>query len=244
MAISRLLTNSQGIVDDAKSWKLYDAWGDVTKYIGSCGAPTDDTTGDPTQFTMTVTEAGAGNSTVANSTTKGELFLATTAANEYDGINLQLKGEQFDITGGGQLYFGARLKIDDATQSDLFIGLAETDTTLMATGTAHAIALGGDGLFFSKLDGATTINSNIYLAGVSSSSAAVTTAMDTSFHNYEIVYDGQFASFYFDGDLVNTVELTATQLDGDITPSFNFRAGSAAARTCNIAWIRAIQIHS
>jgi hypothetical protein len=234
--------DSSVYTDETYSWRWLDAWGDVTKFLSTSGFAVDDTTGDPTQFTTTVVEAGTGTNVVSNDVTGNNWMLETTAANEYDGVNLQLLGEAFKIATNKPFYFGCKLSVSDATQSDLFIGLAETDTTLMATSSAHAIALGGDGCFFSKLDGSTTVAAKTYLDGAQVGTANATTALNTSKHTYEIYFDGEYVNYYFDAVLVTK---TKTSLpDGAMTPSFNFRAGAAAAKTCTIEWMRAIQVYS
>ena len=204
------------------------------------GFPTDDTTGDPVQFTMTVTEAGTGNTTAVNDTNSGSKMLITTAANEYDGINLQVKGEQFKLTSSKPLYFGCKFKVSDATQSDLFVGLAETDTTLMATSSAHAIALGGDGAFFSKLDASTTIAGKMYLDGTQTATANYSSALlDDTYITVEIYWDGSTVFYYVDENLIQ--QISGSLGDGEMTPSINFRAGAAAAKTMSIAWLRCFQ---
>lgn len=235
--------NSIKLKSPEAGYRILDAWGDdVVKYLLGAGFPVDDQTGDPLGWVSTVTEAGTGTQIFANALTgAGDIALLTTADDDYDGGNYQLKGEAFDVTTDKKLYFGARLKMDDATQTDLFIGLAETDTALMAVASAHAIALGGDGLFFSKLDAVTTITAKTYLDGAEVNTANVSTAMDTAYHWYEIVYENNVVKFYFDGDLVTT--FTASFPDGQITPSINFRTGEDAVKTMTISNFIAVAIN-
>jgi len=231
------------LVSPEKDYRILGAWGDdVVKYALEAGFPVDDTTGDPIGWTSTVVEVGTGTTIFSNAVTGGgDIALITNAANEYDGGNYQMNGEPFDITSGKKLYFGAKIKISDATQADLFIGLAETDTTLMNTSSSHAIALGGDGIFFSKIDAVTTITAKTYLDGAEVNTANVSTAMDTSYHWYEFEYDGSSIRMYFDGELVATY--TASFPDGQITPSINFRNGAAAVKTMTIANLVTIAIN-
>lgn len=235
--------NARVLFDNTKAAPAWiDAYGaDVVKKIIGPGVPTDDTTGDPTEYTMTVTEAGAGNSTVVNSVTAGEVLTLTTAANEYDGINLQLKGEPFKLETSKPLYFEAKLKIDDVTQSDILIGICETDTTLLATAAAHAVAVSGDGAFFVKLDATTTLSAKAYLDGAETATADYGTALvdDTAF-TVSIYWDGVNLSFYVDDSLVQTI--SGSLPDGDMTFSINVRAGSAAARTATLYPSRVIQL--
>lgn len=238
-------TNSTKFYDESTGLRIYDAVGDVQKFVGITPEPTDDTTGDPTRFTMTVTEAGGGgDSTVVNSATAGNWLTIVTDNAEYDGVNLQAKGEAFKIESGKPLYFGVKLAINDATQSDFLVGLMETNTALLATSSAHAIGGSGiEGAFFVKLDGATSVNAKTYEANSQTNSAAWGTSLDTSAHIYEITWDGSSQlGFYVDGAIVGC--FTGTLPNGDLTPSINVRAGSAAARTCEVYWMRCFQARS
>ncbi|MBW1853103.1 MAG: hypothetical protein JRJ00_00220 [Deltaproteobacteria bacterium] len=239
----KMVGNSVKLVSPEKDYRILGAWGDdVVKYALEAGFPVDDTTGDPLGWTSTVVEGGTGTQIFANAVTgTGDIALLTTADDDYDGGNYQLKGEAFDVVTDKKLYFGAKVKLSDATQTDLFIGLAETDTTLMATSSAHAITLGGDGLFFSKLDAVTAITAKTYLDGAEVNTATVSTAMDTEYHWYEIVYEQNVCKFYFDGDLVTT--FTASFPDGQLTPSINFRAGADAVKTMTISNFIAVAIN-
>lgn len=236
---TKSINNALITYDDRYNQRWLDAVGEnVVKYILNPGSATDDTTGDPTAWTMTVTEVGASDSTVVNNTNDGYSLLLTTDAAEYDGINLQLKGSAFKLSANKPLYFGCKLKISDATQSDLLVGLCEVDTTLLNTGGSHALAVTDDGVYFSKLDGGTTIKFTNELDGAEGTTAS-SIAMDTSDHIYEIYWDGSTLYAYVDNVLVTTVAsgLAAVAL----TPSINFRTGEAVAKTCNIAWMRVFQ---
>jgi hypothetical protein len=237
-------TNSIKFYDESTSLRIYDVAGDVQSFKNLTPEPADDTTGDPSRFTMTVTEVGAGDTLAVNSVAAGSWLTITTAANEYDGINLQAKGEAFKLETGKPLYFGAKLAINDATQSDLLIGLMETNTALMAVETAHGIGAANiEGAFFVKLDGTTTVMAKTYEANVQTNSANWGTTLNTSTHIYEIVWDGAGQlGFYVDGTIVAC--FTGTLPNGDLTPSINFRAGAAAAKVCEVHWMRVFQARS
>lgn len=230
--------------DESTTLRIYDAVGDVQAFKTLTPEALDDTTLDATRYITTVVEDGTGDTVTSVSLTAGNALTVTTAANEYDGINLQARGEGFKLTVGMPLYFGAKLAIDDATQSDLLIGLAESKTDLMKTSVAHGVlATGVEGAFFVKVDGGTVLTGQTYEAGSQTNSATCATAMDTSAHIYEIVWDGvSQLNFYFDGAIIGT--FTGTLPNGDLTPSLNFRAGSAVARVCEISWIRCFQARS
>ena len=217
---------------------------DVVKFIAEVGTPTDDTTLDPTRYTMTPIETGAGGtgiSTVLNSLTAGELFVLRTANADYDGLNLQLKGEPFELTANLPLYFGIKTKISVASLSDFLVGICETDTDLLNESGSHALKLTGmDGIFFCCIDSTTTIAAKTWTNGVEINTADAAVAMDTAYHIYEIYWNGTQLEFYMDGAVVTT--FTADWPTEDMTPSINFRTGAAANITMEVAWMRCIQI--
>lgn len=213
----------------------------VVKAILGPSSPCDDTTGDPVDAVVTVTEAGGGgDSTLVNAQSAGYNLLFTTDNADYDGINYQRKGEAFKLEAGKPLAFRAKIKASEATQSDLLVGLCELKTDLLKTGTAHGITASNvEGVFFFKADGATTIQAQSYKDGSSVASANASAAMSTSDTYYEIYWDGTTVYFYLDGVLVTS---TTSIPDGDLTVSINFRTGSAAAITAYVADLSCIQV--
>ena len=229
--------NATVIENDTLPTRWLDIFGECQKFDLGNGFPTDDTTGDPTSFVSTVTEVGTGTTTVVNSATAGEAMLITTAANEYDGTNLQLKGEAFKIEAAKPMYFGCKIKVSDATETDLLVCLAETDTALLNTATSHGTDYGTTDLIgFLKLDGTTTVSTQTVLDGTVTGSADYSTALGLVFVTLEMFWDGTTLSYYIDGNKITCV--SASLPDGDLTPTINFRAGSAGAKTCEIAWWR------
>jgi Glycosyl hydrolases family 16 len=219
--------NVRIVNDDRYPFRLLDAWGDVQKAI------IDDMfrAGD---FTVTAT----GTSPITQSVLPGAVALITTAATEYAGDNIQMLGAQFKLAAGKPAYFGAKLTVSDATQSDLLVGLCGTDTTLTNASASHAVAVGAGGVFFSKLDGVTQAYAKTVTTATEQNSATAFT-LDTDAHVYEFWWDGAFLNAYIDGALVATFKTNVTT--EVLTPSLCFRAGEAAAKTCTLHWMRAIQ---
>ena len=214
----------------------------VTKFTMQAGTPCDNqANAHPTRFLSTVVEVGAGDSLQANGLVAGTALLLTNAANEYDGTNFQALGEAFMLTSAKPLYFGIKCSISDATQSDLLVGLAEAHADLL-NAAAHAVAAANvEGVFFLKVDAATTIKAKTWKDAAETATANSATVMDTSAHIYEIVWDGTTVYFYVDGILVTSV--AASLPDGDLTPSIVFRNGEAAVKTMTVYWMKAIQIN-
>jgi hypothetical protein len=238
MAIkTKIVKGAIVVYDDLCANRWLDAFGEnVRKFHLDIGTPVDDSTGDPTQFICTPTEAGAGDSVVANSLIEGYALTITTAGNENDGLNMQLRGSAFVLTRGCPLYFGAKIKISDADETDFLVGLCEPDTSLIA---AHAVSVTDDGIYFSKMQDTSVISFSNELAGaVGTENSAV--PMDTAAHIYEIYWDGEVLNAYVDNNLVTTI--TAAFADEELTPSIALFNGEAAVKTADIAWMRCIQL--
>ena len=216
--------------------RLLNAIGEnVVSYIEDfVNLPVDDTTGDPLAWTTTVVEAGSGTTTFASTDASGGKAIITTAGNEDDGGNYQLNGESFETTSDQDLYFGTKLAINDADNTDIIVGLAVTDTTL----------LGGlaDGIYFESVDGSASISTVTEASSTETQNDSAGTLVDATEIELEFYYDGTAGNveFYIDGTLVNThtTNIPSTQM----RVSLHFLTGEATANTCTIDWIRCIQI--
>ncbi len=215
----------------------------ITKFNLESGTAQDDQTPYvPTRFTVREISTGGGVSTIVNAEAVGTKLLITTDDADFDGVQAQLKGEAFKLSSAKPLYFGIKCSISDATESDLLVGLCEAHTDLLKESVAHGVAAADvEGVFFFKLDHVTTIAAKTYKDAAETGTANCATAMDTSAHIYEIVWDGTTVYFYMDGILVTSV--AASLPDGDLTPSINFRTGEAAVKTATVYWMKAFQIN-
>jgi len=242
MAIkTKTINNSLVYFDDTFQYRLLDTLGvNDIKYILPVGSPTDDSTADFNQFTTTVIENGSGTVVTSNAVAAGSRMLITNPDDDYDGINLQLKGEAFKFDSSYPFYFGIKLAISDATQSDLLVGLCQTKTDLLKTSSAHGITSSAvEGAFFFKLDASTTASMKTYLSGTETNTANYGTAIDTTVTIFELYYDGTTLVGYIDGNFVG--EFSASLPTTDLTPSLNFRNGADAVKTCTVDWIRCFQ---
>lgn len=193
--------------------------------------PTDDTTGDPTGWTMTVVEAGASNSTVA--LTDGA-FVITTDANENDGVNLQVNGEAFKLDATTKrVYFGINFQASEATQSDFLVGLCITDTDLLGGMT--------DGVYFRKVDGSTDVAFVLEKDSTETTGTVATFAATTDI-TLEFLFDGTYVDAWVNGTLQDRLATTNLPDNEFLTPSIHFLAGSTTAKTMTINWMRAISI--
>jgi len=189
----------------------------------------------PVGWTVTLVEAGAGESTITKPDGIGGALLLTTDANEDDGINMQLAGEAFELTTDQRLtYFGMKFQCDEATQVDWLVGLCITDTTLLGGMT--------DGVYFEKLDGGTGVSFTVEKNSTETQADSLATFAAATDTTVEFLWDGSALEAFINGVSVATPALTNLPDDEALTPSIHLLAGSAAVRTMTIDWIRAIQV--
>ena len=223
--------------------RWFDAFGPgVTKYIfDGSSLPADDSTTDPTEFVNTVVEAGAGVSTCVLDDVAGGGMIITTAASDNDGWSMQHghanAGEWLGLSGPYYAYFGCEVAINDVDASDVFLGPAVTDTTLLGGVT--------DGIYFRSVDGTGVTNFVIEKNSVESSTAACTMADDT-YVTLEWFWDGPagYVYAYVDGALVATIAETDASFPNDelLRLSVEYLTGDNSANTCKIKWLRLIHI--
>ncbi|MGE0229985.1 MAG: hypothetical protein AB7I38_17070 [Dehalococcoidia bacterium] len=188
-------------------------------------------------WTVTRVEGGAGESTIAVVDGVGGIARITTDAAENDGINAQLIGEAFELTGDQVLYFGAfGCTINDVTQSDFFLGLAITDTDILGGVT--------DRIGFQSIDGETSLKCMLEKDSTETLSAALATLVDATAFDLEFFWDGRDSTleFFVNGVSAGTLALTNLPNDEALRLTWQFLTGETAAQTMDVDRIRVIQI--
>ncbi len=192
--------------------------------------PVDSVTGTPTEWTLTVINAD----TAALTTVAGGALLLTTDAAENDGPSIQLKGEAFQMTADSPLYFGIKLQISDATDSDFVVGLCITDTTLLAGMTY--------GIYFRNVDGSLNVATVTEAATVEEENLAMGVLVNATDITLEFIAESTGnVKFFIDGALVATHSTTLPTAEV-LTLSIEFLNGAIGAETMTVDWIRVIQL--
>lgn len=180
-------------------------------------------------WTITTTEAGAGNATEALSDVDGGVLLITTDDADNDNDFLQKVGESFTFEAGKKLHFKARFAVGDATQSDFVLGLQITDTTPLAV---------SDGVYFGKDDGDASLDFHVAKDSTLTSASAIATVADDTYLTAEFYYDGDSTIYYgTDGTILGSSVTTNMPDDEILTVSFGIQAGEAAAKTMSLDYI-------
>ena len=208
-----------------------DAFGFSDDFVGPSGAAAADTLAG---WTTTLVEGGASESTITQTDLSGGAILITADAADNDGVNLQRTGEAFSLSSSQRLtYFGTRLKISEATQSDILAGFCITDTDLLGAMT--------DGVYFRKVDASTAMEFVTEKDSSETATTSVLTVAADTFYVLEFYFDGTSVEAFVDGVSVASHALTIP--DNELlTPSLHFLAGTTGGMTATVDWIRAWQV--
>jgi hypothetical protein len=189
-----------------------------------------------------ITETGSGTRAIAQA--DGGVLVVTNGGTDDDVNSLQWRdvasgqvAEHWKFVAGKELYFGCRLKVSDATQSDLVIGLHITATAPVATPPT-------DGIYFRKDDGDRLID----LVGIKNSTSSVSSGVlgvsgyltDDTYTVLEFLYNGSTAliTAYQDGIAFASIPLTNVVDDEELAISFAHQNGSTGAKVLSLDWIR------
>lgn len=189
-----------------------------------------------------ITNTGAATEVLSSAHGPGGVLLLSNAAADNDLCTLQRPVEAFKFTSGKKIWFEGRVKILDAgsdvTQSDVFLGLIITDTSLEAGLT--------DGVYFNKPDGtAGTIQFISTMNSTPTTQAAVATFVHNTFINLGFYYDGgTVLEVFVNNAKVATVTValgTTLVNDEELTVTFGIQNGEAVSKVMAIDYIFACQ---
>lgn len=177
----------------------------------------------------TVTEVGVATQALADG--DGGLLLVTNAAADDDSSFNQKVGESFTFETGKKAWFKCRFQVNDATQSDVVIGLQITDTTPLDV---------TDGIFFLKADGVATVDLLVEKGNTATTTAAVATLVDDTDIELGFFWDGVDKIVIFVNDVAVASSITTNLPDTEeLTVSFGIQNGEAVAKTMTLDYIMA-----
>jgi hypothetical protein len=189
----------------------------------------------------TYTEVGSGG-TITQPDGAGGICRLTTDSADNDSCQIQKIGESFKLATGKALWFEARVQIVTAAkhvQSDILVGLAITDTTLLPIGS-----LPTDGVYFRKDDGTALFGTITNKNSSETATASVLTAAAATWYKLGFYFDGAATPhvyFFVDGVLVATHLLTIPD-DEELTPSVAYMNGEAGVSAFDIDYIKCVQL--
>lgn len=176
-----------------------------------------------------VTETGVATQVLANE--DGGALLVTNAAADDDASFSQKVGESFLFETTKKLWFEARFKVSDATQSDWVVGLQITDTTPLDV---------TDGVFFRKDDGDALIDFVVEKNNTATTETGIATNVDDTYIRLGFFYNGvDEVKAFINGVATATLAVTNLPDDEELTISFGIQNGVAVAKTMTVDYILA-----
>lgn len=183
----------------------------------------------------TVTEQGSA--TQALTSGDGGLLLITNAAADNDSTEMQLTIGTFTYDASKDLFFGIRFQVNDATQSDIAVGLANIDTTVI-DGT-------NDAVYFTKADGTTSVSFGVGNDGTFTTATGVATLADATNMELAFAYNSNDGLFHYYVDGVDSgTSVTTNAPDANLAPTICIQNGATAAKTMTIDYVWAAKKRS
>jgi len=186
--------------DSGEPQRLLDAFGPgVYKYLNDfVGAPTTTDAGtDPYGWAFTALTGEDADTEIQAGKTYGGEMVVMCDSTENDGANLYMTGEAWYLDSNAHYtYFGVKLKVSDADQTDLMVGLTVQDAEMWGGIT--------DGIYFESADGTATLTFVTEKNTTETSDTSAGTLVDDTYIWLEFTYDGTTVKAYADGALVAT----------------------------------------
>lgn len=221
--------------DSVKTWRWFDAFGpNVTKWFLDPYTLALATNATITNYT--VTAATSGPITMVAGADGGAVVI-TAGAGDNQGAQFQPVTEGFYFAQPWPCYFGCKVALNDADQTDFLMGLTITDTS--------AVTAVSDGIYFWSVDETALVNfATISTAAGVASTVAAHTLVDDAAVTLEWFFDGANVTAYVNGVSVGSVAYSSTTFPKAeyLTPMVAFLTGEAIANTLTISWARAIQL--
>lgn len=183
-------------------------------------------------WVVTETDAGATEALTAGS--NGLLLITNTAADN-DLVALQKTPAMLLMNTSQKCFFSARLKVSDAVESDVVVGMQVVDITPLDV---------TDGIYFLKADGAATIDIVCRKDATtgSTSATAIASMVNDTFILLEWYYDGVSKLYYaVNGTVLGSITITNYFPDTTLTVSVALQNGEAVAKTMTIDYLYVAQ---
>jgi hypothetical protein len=215
-----------------KTWSLMKTLdpSKIVQYFDDFAQHSDICLSSPTSHTVTATGAGTRAFTTIAGEPGGWLLLTNAAADD-DALSIQHKSESFRHGATKPWAMEFKFRVSDATQSDILIGVAITDTTpLDAT----------DRIAFEKSDGSASISLKL-TKNSTSTTVGSTTISDATTVTLGAYYDPDRSEVVMlvDGAITaRTSTLTNLCDDEELTPTIHIQNGEAVAKTMSIDFIK------
>ena len=168
----------------------------------------------------------------------GVLKLSSSATTDNDGVLIQNHQTQFLVKSAKKLWFEARVKVSDADQCDMFIGLANE----AATDPENVVGATLERIGFELIDGSAVIKNSIGNGTAVTNTSTAVSAADDTYVKLGFRTDGGSVRFYVNRALVLTATIPSAIAAITLGPSFfNLSGDATGTHTASIDYILAAQ---
>lgn len=178
---------------------------------------------DATNQWIVVKDASASALVGTGDVENGALTITSTTTTDADGGSIQRAETTFLCVAGRELMFEARVKVSDADQGPMFVGLAENFATNPEAVVVNGIARIG----FELLDGAATINTVQDNNTTATRYVTAKSMSDATYVKLGFRIDGASIRYYVNRNLVYTVALSSAIAAITMGPAFEHLSGNA-----------------
>ena len=185
---------------------------------------------DMGEWLVTVVDGGADNGetiALADSATGGNFVFVTNDADD-DLLSCQLNGEGWTLHATNRLLFEIRLSITDISEIDWFVGMAITDTGVLA-GTTDRIG-------FECPDSTGDIDAVAEKDSTETSTDTTVNAVDATYIVLRMEATTTNVDYYVDGTLTTSITTNIPD-DEHMTPTMEFRNDGAVAQTVTVDYV-------
>lgn len=169
-----------------------------------------------------IKDAGAAIA-VGTDLENGALVITSTATTDADGGAVQLDETSFLCIAGRELMFECRVKVSDADQGPMFVGLADT----IATNPEAVVAEGLARVGFELVDGSALV----YMVHDNDTAATKTVTsismVDDTYIRLGFRIDGASIRYYINRSLVGTIALSSAIAAVTLSPAIEHLSGNA-----------------
>ncbi len=191
---------------------------------------------------FTVTQIASGTAAVIDTNATGRngiVLFSSVDATEDKGAQIQQDALAFEMQDNRDLMFAARFAVSEAVQSDVIVGLAVADTSLIASAPT-------DGIYFQSIDGSNALRLVVRQGSTLQADAPVTDLVNDQFFTVAFrvrnVNGAQgTVDAWVNGTLVTTFAISALPNTPNLASSFAFMSGAAAIQTASLDAISVAQ---
>lgn len=168
----------------------------------------------------------------------GQAIITSQATTDNDGGSMQMTAASFLCKSGKDLWFETRVKVSDADQGEMFVGLAEAFATNPEAVIVNGIARVG----FELIDGAATINTVIDNDTSPTRTVLSSSMADATFVRLGFRTEGASVRFYVNRALVSTQSIPAAIAAVALSPAlFHLSGNATGTHTMHIDYVLAAQ---